>query len=217
MDVACLQLLLLLVRRKRKEEIKMTTLIEALQVFHIINAILMAWPFYALVAVNQRARLGPPLGDRVDIYMENIIKNRTIPCFVFQATALITGVALVALRGQSVEVLLSNPALAAKLLLLVLIIVLLAYVHTSVQPRIDALFTQLEAKPVPGDIAATISALRLRRKRVATVCMFVVLTVSMLGVQVWSAFPVWLTLVLLVAIIVFTWHSYKSVTPYGWF
>ncbi len=195
----------------------MTTLIEALQVVHIINAILMAWPFYALVAVNQRARLGPPLGDRVDIYMENIIKNRTIPCFVFQATALITGVALVALRGQSVEVLLSNPALAAKLLLLVLIIVLLAYVHTSVQPRIDALFTQLEAKPVPGDIAATISALRLRRKRVATVCMFVVLTVSMLGVQVWSAFPVWLTLVLLVAIIVFTWHSYKSVTPYGWF
>ncbi|MCK4976256.1 MAG: hypothetical protein KAS36_04960, partial [Anaerolineales bacterium] len=61
----------------------MTELISFLRVVHIITAILMAWPFYALVAVNQRVRLGPPLGDRADIYMENIVKNRTIPCFVF--------------------------------------------------------------------------------------------------------------------------------------
>ena len=71
-----------------------------LNVVHVLTAVLMAWPFYALVAVNQRVRLGPPLGDRVDVYMENIIKNRTIPCFVFEGTALVTGAALVFVRGM---------------------------------------------------------------------------------------------------------------------
>ncbi|MBI2319134.1 MAG: hypothetical protein HYU75_19585 [Betaproteobacteria bacterium] len=195
----------------------MDTTIAVLKVIHILNAILMAWPFYALVAVNQRALLGPPLGDRADTYMENIIKNRTVPCFVFQATALITGVALVIARGEDLGALVTNPMLAGKFLLLLLIIGLLGFVYRSLQPRIDALFAQAGAAPVPADIAPRIAALRLRRKQTATVCMFVVLTVSMLGVQAWAAFPLWLTIVLLVAIAAFTWRSYKSVTPYGWY
>ena len=89
----------------------MTELIFTLRVIHIITAILMAWPFFALVSVNQRVRLGPPLGDRADVYMENIIKNRTIPCLVFQATVLISGLALIALRGQNFGVLVTNPIL----------------------------------------------------------------------------------------------------------
>lgn len=195
----------------------MSTLINVLQVVHIINAILMAWPIYALVMVTNRARLGPPLGDRVDIYMENIIKGRTIPCFAFQATALISGVALVMLRGQQLDVLITNPALAAKFFLLLLIIGLLTFVYAVIQPRIDALFAQLAGSTVPPDTAAKINALRLRRKRIATICMFVVLAVSMLGVQVWATFPAWLTLLLIIAIAAFTWRTYKSTSPYGWF
>ncbi len=130
----------------------MADLIAFLKVAHIINAILMAWPFYALVGVNQRARLGPPLGDRADTYMENIIKNRSIPCFVFQATALVTGVALVLLRGQGLGTMITNPMLGLKFLLLLLIAALLAYVHLSLQPRIDALFAQA-GNPVPAEIA----------------------------------------------------------------
>lgn len=91
----------------------MYTMIAVLRVIHVVNAILMAWPFYALVAVNQRARLGPPLGDRADTYMENIIKNRTIPCFVFQATALVTGLALVLLRGLGLDALVTRPVLGS--------------------------------------------------------------------------------------------------------
>lgn len=193
----------------------MNTLIDILRVTHIINAILLAWPFYALVIVNQRARLGPPLGDRTDTYMENIIKNRTIPCFVFQATALITGLALVLLQGFGMDAFGTNPVLAVKLLLLLLIIGLLTYVHISLQPRIDALFAQASS-PVPADAASQIGSLRLRRKRIASICMFVVLTVSMLGVQVWAAFSLWVTVTLVFAISVFTWRAYKSVTPYGW-
>jgi len=190
--------------------------IDVLRVIHVINAVLMAWPFYALVTVNQRVRLGPPLGDRADVYMENIIKNRTIPCFIFQATALVTGLALVLLRGQGLAVLWTNWALGIKFLLLLLIAGLLTYVHIGLQPRIDALFAQTGGNPVPEAIAQQIGPLRLRRKRIASVCMFVVLTLVMLGMQVWVPFPLWLTALLAIAIVLFTWRAYASETPYGW-
>jgi hypothetical protein len=193
----------------------MGTLYSILLVSHVITAILMVWPFYALVVVNQRAHLGPPLGDRTDTYMENIIKNRAVPCFVFQATALLTGVALVLVGGFSLGTLLSNPVLGVKLLLLVLIGVLLAYAHHGLQPRIDALFAEA-AQAGSGEVADQIGSLRLRRKRMASVCLFVVLIESMLGVQVWAPFPVWLTALLAVALALFTWRAYSSVTPFGW-
>jgi hypothetical protein len=193
----------------------MIELIAVLKVLHILTAILMAWPFYALVSVNQRALLGPPLGDRVDIYMENIIKNRTIPCFVFQGTVLLTGLALVFVPGMGWDAFVASPPLGVKLLLLVLISVLLGYVHVSLQPRIDALFAQAEGL-VTGELASQISVLRLRRKRLASLCLLVVLTSAMLGVQVWSPFPLWLTVVLVVLIAAFTWRGYRSLTPYGW-
>jgi hypothetical protein len=129
----------------------MDTLTSTVQVIHIVTAMLMAWPFYALVAVNQRVRLGPPLSDRV-----------------------------------------------------------------SVQPRIDALFAQAGGGAVSQEVAQQIGTLRLRRKRMASVCMFVVLTVAMLGVQVWNPFSIWLTMAFVMAIGVFAWRAYTSVTPYGW-
>lgn len=194
----------------------MTITINILRVIHIITAILMAWPAYALVAVNQRARLGPPLGDRADIYMENIIKNRTIPCFVFQATVGVTGLALVQLRGLGLSALVTSPVLGLKFWLLALVIGLLSYVHFGLQPQIDALFAQEAGNPVPADIATQIGTLRARRKRLASICMFVVFTDAMLGMQVWAPFPLWLTVLLVLAIAVFTWRVYQSETPYGW-
>jgi len=193
----------------------MTALISILRVVHIVTAILMAWPFYALVAVNQRIRLGPPLGDRADIYMEKIIKNRTIPCFVFQATALVSGLALVFLRGQGLSALVGNPSLGLKFVLLLVIAGMLLSVHFSLQPRLDALFS-LAGNAMPADLASQIGTLRSRRKRMASICMFVVLTIAMLGLQVWAPFPLWLTALATVAIGLFTWRAYKSETKYGW-
>jgi hypothetical protein len=191
------------------------TQINILQVIHVINAILMAWPIYALVVVNQRIRLGPPLGDRADTYMENVIKNRTIPCFIFQLTALVSGLALMWRRGLGLDDLVTNSALGLKFVLLVVIGGLLSYVHFSLQPKIDALFAQA-SNPIPSDIASRIGALRLRRKRMASICMFVVLTAAMLGMQVWISFPLGLTVLLVGAIAVFTWRTYTSEMPYGW-
>jgi len=193
----------------------MNELIPIVRVVHIITAVLMAWPFYALVAVNQRVRLGPPLGDRADTYMENIIKNRTMPCFVFQATALISGLTLILLRGQGLGALLVNPALGIKFVLLLVIGGLLSYVHLNLQPRIDALFSQA-GDTMQADTASQIGVLRGRRKRMASVCMFVVLVSAMLGLQVWAPFPIWLTMLSVAAIALFTWRAYSSQTKYGW-
>ncbi len=193
----------------------MSEAISILRVIHILTAILMAWPVYALVAVNQRVRLGPPLGDRTDTYMENIIKNRTIPCFVFQGTALVSGLALMFLREQGLEALITNPMLGLKFVLLLLIIGLLSYVHFTLQPQIDELLGESNS-PIEGEVASQIGSLRSLRKRIASICMFVVLTVAMLGVQVYSAFPLWLTSGLLVLIALFTWRTYKTQMPYGW-
>ncbi|MCK5053754.1 MAG: hypothetical protein KAR65_05730, partial [Anaerolineales bacterium] len=157
----------------------MTALISFLRVVHIITAMLMAWPFFALVAVNQRVRLGPPLGDRADTYVENIVKNRTIPCFVFQGTVLISGLLLMNLRGQSISLLVTNPALGLKFLLLFLMAGLLSYVHISLQPRIDTLFAEA-GNPIDTESASQIGSLRARRKKMASVCMFAAFTSAML-------------------------------------
>ncbi len=193
----------------------MTQLISFLRVVHIITAILMAWPFYALVAVNQRIKLGPPLGDRVDTYVENLIKNRTIPCFVFQGTVLISGLVLMYLRGQNLSLLVTNLAIGLKFILLLLMAGLLTYVHISLQPRIDTLFAEA-GNPIETDRASLIGALRGRRKRMASICMFAAFTSAMFGMQVWMPFPLWLTALLVIAIGLFTWRAYSSETPYGW-
>jgi hypothetical protein len=194
----------------------MASLVSTLQVIHILAAILMAWPFYALVAVNERGRLGPPLGDRLDIYLENVVRGRVIPCFIFQATVMGTGLALIFLHGLGFGGLLVNPALGAKFSLLIVIAALLGYVHARVQPRIDELFANSPGTPVPSEIADAINRLRLRRKRLASICLFSVLTMAMLGVQSWRPFPVWLTLALLAALALLTFRAYRSTMPYGW-
>lgn len=191
------------------------TLIQVVLVIHVLTAILMAWPFYALVAVNNRARLGPPLGDRADALLEGTIRNRTVPCFVFQGTALVSGIVLILLRGAGLDVLVTNPPLAWKLVGLLFIAGLLAYVAVRLQPQIDALFAT-GSPPLPADVARQISALRLRRKRAAAICLFVVLNLAMLGLQVSQTFPLWLNGVLVAAIALFAWRAYRGVTPWGW-
>ena len=190
--------------------------ISIFRVIHILSAVLMIWPFYALVAVNQRIRLGPPLGDRADTYMENIIKNRTMPCFVFQATVGISGLVLIWLRGQGLDALIRNPALGLKFLLLLIIAGMLSYVHFSLQPRINAQFA-LNGESITPEIAVTIGTMRAQRKRFASVCLFLVLTTVMLGMQVWVPFPLWLTILLVGLIAAFTWRANTSEMAYGWF
>ncbi len=194
----------------------MGTWINILRFGHILTVVFMAWPLYALIAVNERGRLGSPLGDRADRYMENIIKGQTIRCYVFQLTALITGVALIYFRRMGLGSILTNWVLLAKSILLGALLWLISYVHFNLQPRIDALFEQAGGELVSGEIAAQIGTLRATRKRLASVCLFLVMTIVMLGLQVFIRFNPILTLALLVLIGVFVWRAYRGPIRYGW-
>ena len=97
------------------------SLYDTLKFLHIITVVFMAAPLYNLVVVNERVKFGKAHLD-VDRYFESIIRGNSIRCYVFQVTALVTGVAL-AILGGSVAALFTNWVLLAKLLLIPLIIV----------------------------------------------------------------------------------------------
>ena len=52
--------------------------------------------------------------------------------------------------------------------------------------------------------------------RIASICMFVVLTNLALGVQVSAGFSVAVVVLLIVAVASFTWRAFSSNTPFGW-
>lgn len=185
---------------------------------HILSVVFMAWPLYALISVNERGRLGAPLGSDADAYMENIIIGQTTRCFVFQATALVTGILLVVLTGMGLSSLFSDGILAAKVLILLGVAGLLSYVRLAVQPKIDRLFARAKeaGEGMPKEIASQIGPLRMKRKKLASLCLFLVISLVIFGVQVQGAFSPLLTIALLILAAVFSRRAFKGPLKYGW-
>ena len=194
----------------------MEIVLQILRFAHILAVVFMAWPLYALIAVNERGRLGSPLGEWADQYMENIIKAQTMRCYIYQLTALVTGVALVYFRGFGLSYIFTNWVLVAKTILLLTLMGLLSYVHLGLQPRIDALFAQAGTNAVPEDLGAQVAVLRVRRKKLAATCLFMVITTVLLGLQVYARFNPLLTLALVVLTALFVWRAYRTPIPFGW-
>ncbi len=188
---------------------------EALRFFHVLTVVFMSAPLYNLIVVNERLRFGKaPFA--VDRYFENVIKTNAIRCFVFQATAFVTGLALIPLAGQPLSVLFTNPILLAKFLLLLLLSILLSHVHFQIQPRIESLLGQVQGVEIPAEIAGQIMPWRARRKKLAGFCLFFVITLVLLGLQVFTRFDPLLTGLLILLAALFSWRVYKTPIPYGW-
>ena len=183
---------------------------------HILAVVFMAWPLYALITVNERGRLDAPLGGWADRYMENMIKAGAMRCYIYQLTAGATGVALVYFKGLPLSYISGNWVLLAKTVLLLTLLSLLSYVHFSLQPRIDALFAQAGTDAAPEALGAQVGPLRLRRKRLAATCLFLVMITVLLGVQVYSRFSPLLTLLLVGLSALFVWRSYRASVRFGW-
>ena len=181
---------------------------------HILTVVFMAAPLYNLVVVNERVRFGKA-HLQVDQYFENLIRGNAIRCYIFQLTALVTGLVLIGLQG-SLSPLFTNWILFVKTLLLLVLTGLLSVVHFSLQPRIDGLLAQAQGDAIPQEIAAQIGPLRLKRKRLAATCLFLVITIVLLGLQVVSRFAASLTVLLIVLAALFAWRVYRSRIPYGW-
>ena len=189
---------------------------DAVKFLHILTVVFMAAPLYNLIVVNERLRFGKA-PYAVDRYFENLIRTNAVRCFIFQATAFVTGIVLILLPGQSLSLLFTNQILLAKFLLLLLLTVLLSYVHFGIQPRIEALLAQVQGEEISSSIAEQLIPWRSRRKKLAGFCLFFVIILVLLGLQVFVRFDLLLTGLLILLAALFSWQVYKTNIPYGWF
>ncbi len=188
---------------------------DAVKFLHILTVVFMSAPLYNLIVVNERLRFGKaPFA--VDRYFENLIRTNAVRCFVFQATALVTGVLLVVSSGQPLSWIFTNGVLLTKLLLLLLLTVLLSYVHFGIQPHIESLLCGVQGNEIPPPLAAQLLPWRSRRKKLAAVCLFFVIMLVLLGLQVFVRFDIRLAGLLVVLAALFSWRVYKTSIPYGW-
>lgn len=177
----------------------------AVLLLHIVTAVFMAWPLYALITVNERPQVPAAVGDAVDDFLEGIVRKNARRCAVYQSTALLTGLYLAWSHADlGLGALRTNPALFGKLLGLLVLMGLLATVVFRIQPQIDRQFAVLKRGGPPPEAVARIRALRGRRKRIAATCLAVLLAVLLLAVQIRAPFPAFANVAFLAAIALFT-------------
>ena len=196
----------------------MESLYSVLRFLHVLGFVFMAIPLFNLIVVNERALLGVPFQYHADRYMENIIRRGALRCFVFQGTVLASGVLMLAVGPLGIGALWGNWVLLAKTLLLLTLMALLSYVHFGLQPRIEAILAgvRVDAAP-PADLPAKLKPYRVRRKRLATLCLFLVITTIVLGLQVYGRFSAGLTTALILLAGLFAWRANRTLLRLGWF
>ncbi len=195
----------------------MDTVYSVLRFLHVLAFVFMAIPLFNLIVVNERALLGVPFDYRADRYMENIIRHGAARCFVFQGTVLATGVLMLLTGSLGIAALWTNWVLLVKLLVLLALMSLLSYVHLALQPKIEAILSTVGPDaPPPPDIAARLKPFRVLRKRLATVCLFLVITAIIFGMQVFRPFPAALTAALVALAALFAWRANRTLLRLGW-
>ena len=180
---------------------------------HLVAMLFMAAPLYALITVNERARFAVPPNYNTDRYLENVIRGQPIRCYAYLFVILVTGILLTWARGW----VWADWALITKMVVFVLLTGLLSYVHFNIQPRIEAIMDRCK----PGEEVAAadkpaLLAWRMRRKRLAGICLFLVLTSLIMGVRLTWGYAPWLAAVFVVAAALFAWRVYRTPVRLGW-
>ncbi len=183
--------------------------------FHLIAMLFMAAPLYALLAVGERGRFTIPPNYNTDRYLENILKNQPIRCFAYLAVILVTGILLTWNRGW----IWTDWALIVKLVAFAALVSLLSYVHFTIQPHIESILTGWKpGEEMPPEKRPAFLTWRGRRKRLAGVCLFLVLTSLIMGLRVTFSYMPWqVVAVFIVAAALFAWRVYRTPVRFGWF
>ena len=180
---------------------------------HLVAMLFMAAPLYALLAVGERGRFTVPANYNTDRYLENILKNQPIRCYAYLAVILVTGVLLTWYRGW----IWTDPALIIKLVVIAALTSLLSYVHFKIQPHIESILEGWKpGEEVPPEKKTTFLAWRSRRKRLAGLCLFLVLTGLIMGVRLTWRLEPWVAVVFVVAAALFAWRVYRTPLRFGW-
>jgi len=184
---------------------------------HILSFVFMSIPLFNLIVVNERALLGSAFNYPVDRYMENIISHGAKRCYVFQTSVLVTGLMLLILGPLGIEALWQNWILLVKTLLVFVLMGLLSYVHLSLQPKIEARIANIQPDAaVPENYSSQLKPFRVQRKRLATFCLFVVITTIVMGLQVYDTFTPVLNVILIGFAALFAWRASKTLIQFGW-
>ena len=195
----------------------MESVYPALKVFHVIAFVFMSIPLFNLIVVNERLQLGSSFNYYADRYMENIISRGATRCFTFQGTVLLTGVLMLIAGPLGIAALWTNWVLLGKTVVLFALMGLLSYVHLGLQPKIEALLEEVDPEATaPSDLPARLKPYRVRRKRLATLCLFLVIVTIVLGLQVYARFDPVLTVVLVALAALFAWRANKTLLRFGW-
>ncbi len=195
----------------------MTTSYDVLKLLHILSFVFMSIPLFNLIVVNERAVMGSSFVYATDRYMENIIRRGATRCYTFQTCTLVTGILLMLLGPLGIEAFWQNWVILVKTLLLFVLMGLLSYVHLKIQPKIEAFIAEIDPDaPVPEGFGAKLKPYRVLRKRLATFCLFVVLTIIILGVQVYTTFNLFINVGLIALAALFAWRANKSLIRFGW-
>ena len=190
---------------------------DLIKFLHVISFVFMSVPLFNLIVVNERVALGIPFNYHVDRYMENIIKNGAGRCFVFQATVASTGILLLILGPLGIEALWTNWMVLAKTILTLTLVSLLSNVHLNIQPKIEKILSTLNPDTqISDNQMAQLKPLRVKRKKMATFCLFLVMTTIILGLQVYEFFTPALTIILIALVGLFAIKAGKTLIRFGW-
>jgi uncharacterized membrane protein len=195
----------------------MGNLYQILKLWHIISFVFMSIPLFNLIVVNERAMMGSAFNFGTDRYMENIIRHGAVRCYVFQLSVFISGILLLLYGQWGIQSLWTNYILLIKTVILFTLMGLLSYVHFSLQPKIESFFKDITTETkVPDNFLTSVKPFRVLRKRLATVCLFLVLTTIILGIQVYAPFTLILNLMLIGLAGLFAWRVNKTLILFGW-
>lgn len=195
----------------------MADLYDLLKFLHVMSFVFMSVPLFNLIVVNERALLGISFNYYADSYMENIIRHGASRCYVFQSTVLITGILLLIFGPLGFEALWVNWIILVKTILLLILMGLLSFVHFKLQPKIDSFFSGLDGdSEIPENLVSQLKPYRILRKKMATFCLFLVITTIILGLQVYGTFTPWLTFGLIGLGGLFSLNVNKTIIRFGW-
>ena len=195
----------------------MGNLYDVVRVLHFISFAFMTIPLFNLIVVNERVAMGTSFNYHADRYMENILAHGALRCFMFQATVLVTGLLLLVFGDLGIAALWTNWVVLTKTILLCVLAGLLSFVHFKLQPKIESMLAGLGPESaIPDTLASDLKPYRVRRKRMATFCLFLVVTIIILGPQIYDSFNPIITVVLIVLAGLFALRVNRALIRFGW-
>jgi len=194
----------------------MDILYDVVIILHFIGFILLSLPLFNIIIINVRTMLDKSFNNYADLYMENIIKNGSFRCCIFQSTVLISGVLVLIFGPLGIEGLWTDLIILITMILLFSLMGILSYLHFNLQPKILSFLADQNSDSEEQDILITqMKPYRILRKRISAISLFLVITAIILELQGFDMFNPLLAIILIVLGGLFSLKVNKTLIRFG--